>query len=182
METRDVVFNAVADERLTAGDSNFANAEMQEDASEAVELGPGEDFIVVAIVFRVGGAAIDAAEVTAIRDGNAQVGNLPAEFVVKGHGPPQYFDAAPTVSGAKSLENKTARSSAGNRALTEKLHIFGVLAPFQAREARAFPPKPSAPIISRDIAPAAVGYLSRRLQGSELRPLVYACAKRIAIR
>ena len=70
----------------------------------------------------------------------------------------------------------------GNRALTEKVHEFGVIAPFQAREAQAFPPEPLAPIISRDIAPAAVGYLSRRLQGSELQPLVYACAKGIAIR
>src|ERR1700674_661200 len=45
----------------------------------------------------------------------------------------------------EASKNKTARSGAGNRALTEKLHIFGVLAPFQAREARAFPPKPSVP-------------------------------------
>src|SRR6266403_1481179 len=63
MKTRDVVFDAVADERLTAGDANSANAEVQEDASEAVELGPGKNFVVVAIVFRVGGAAVDAAEV-----------------------------------------------------------------------------------------------------------------------
>src|SRR5882762_5000118 len=49
------------------------------------------------------------------------------------------------------------------------------------REARAFPPKPSVPIISRGIAPVAVGYLSCRLKGSELRFLVYACAKRMAI-
>src|SRR6266850_460319 len=147
MKASEEILDTVANQRFTAGDANFANAEMQEDASEAVELGPGKNLVVVAIVFRVGGAAVDAAEVAAIRDGDAQVGDLPAEFVVQGHGPPQYFDAAPPVSGVSSLENKPARSSAGNRALTKKLHIFGVLAPFQAREARAFPPKPSVPSV-----------------------------------
>jgi len=58
---------------------------------------------VVAVIFRVGGAAIDAAEIAAVRDGDAQVGDLPTEFVMKGHGSPQYFDAAPPVSGARSL-------------------------------------------------------------------------------
>jgi hypothetical protein len=118
---------------------------MQEDAGEAVELRPGKDLVVVAIVFRVGGAAVDTAKIAAVRDRDAQVGDLPVEFVVKGHGSPQYFDAAAPVSAARSLENKTARSGPGNRALTEKLRILGVLAPFQAREARAFPPKPSVP-------------------------------------
>ena len=41
----------------------------------------------VAIIFRIGGAAVDAAEIAAIRDRDAQVGDLPAEFVVKGHVP-----------------------------------------------------------------------------------------------
>jgi len=61
-ETGDVVFDAIADERLTAGDANLSNTEVQKNAGEAVELGPGKYFIVVAVIFRVGGAAIDAAE------------------------------------------------------------------------------------------------------------------------
>jgi hypothetical protein len=40
----------------------------------------------VAVILRIGGAAIDAAEVAAVRDRNTQVSDLPAEFVVKGHG------------------------------------------------------------------------------------------------
>src|SRR5882724_4062932 len=162
-----VIVDAVADEWLTAGDANFANAEMQEDASEAVELGPGEDFIVVAIVFRVGGAAVDAAEIAAVRDGDAQVGDLPAEFVVKGHGLPQYFDAAPRVSGARSLENKTARSMAWNRAQTKK-YIFSSVAPFQAG-GLGVSTQTLSPESSRDVAPVAVGCLSRRPQRSELQ-------------
>ena len=167
METRDVVLDAVANQRLTAGDADLANAEMQEDASEAVELGPGEDFIVVAIVFRVGGAAVDAAEIAAVRDGDAQVGDLPAEFVVKGHGLPQYFDAAPRVSGARSLENKTARSMAWNRAQTKK-YIFSSVAPFQAG-GLGVSTQTLSPESSRDVAPVAVGCLSRRPQRSELQ-------------
>lgn len=88
MEACDVIFDAIADERLTASDANFPNAEVQEDAGKAVELRPREDFVVVAIVFRVGRAAVNAAKIAAIRDGDAQVGDLPAEFVVKDHNSP----------------------------------------------------------------------------------------------
>src|SRR6266404_5191694 len=167
MKTRDVVFDAVADERLTAGDANFANAEVQEDASEAVELGPGKNFVVVAIVFRVSGAAVNAPEVAAVRDGDAQVSDLPAEFVLKGHSAPQYFDAAPPVSGARSLENKTARSMTWNRAQTKKCR-FSSMAPFQAGGS-GVSTQTLSPETSRDVAPDAVGWLSRRPQGSELQ-------------
>jgi hypothetical protein len=40
---------------------------------------------VVAVIFGVGGAAVNAAEIAAVRDGDAQVGDLATEFVVKGH-------------------------------------------------------------------------------------------------
>jgi hypothetical protein len=93
METRDVVFDTVANERFAAGDANLANAEMQEDAGETVELRPGKNFVVVAIVFRVGRAAVDATEIAAVRNRNAQVGDLPAEFVMKGHGLRSTLDA-----------------------------------------------------------------------------------------
>jgi hypothetical protein len=56
----------------------------------------------VAVILRIGGAAIDAAEVAAVRDRNTQVSDLPAEFVVKGHGtyfwlarPPEFLLSAP---------------------------------------------------------------------------------------
>src|SRR5467141_903750 len=159
VETRDVVLDAFADERFAAGDADFAYSKAKENPGDTVELGPGEDFIVVAIVFRVGGAAVDAAEIAAVRDGDAQVGDLPAEFVVKGHGLPQYFDAAPRVSGARSLENKTARSMAWNRAQTKK-HIFSSVAPFQAG-GLGVSTQTLSPESSRDVAPVAVGCLSR---------------------
>jgi hypothetical protein len=41
---------------------------------------------VIAVIFGVGGAAVDATEITAIRDGDAQVGNLAPEFVMQVHG------------------------------------------------------------------------------------------------
>src|SRR6266436_4111972 len=95
METRDVVFDAFAHERLAAGDADFADAEAQEDFSETVQLGPRENFVVVAVVFGVGGAAVDATEIAAVRDGDAQVGDLAAEFVVKARHGSWFLDAAP---------------------------------------------------------------------------------------
>ncbi len=58
-----------------------------------VQLRPGKNFVVVAVIFRIGGTAIDAAEIAAVRDRNAQVSDLPAEFVVKGHGTLFWLDA-----------------------------------------------------------------------------------------
>ena len=46
---------------------------------EAGEFGPGQNFVVIAIVFRVSGTAIDAAKIAAIGDRNTQIGNLSAE-------------------------------------------------------------------------------------------------------
>jgi len=85
METSNVVLDTIADERLAAGDADFADAQAQEDAGETVELRPGENFAVIAVVFRVGGAAVHATEIAPIRDGDAEIGDLTAEFVVKGH-------------------------------------------------------------------------------------------------
>src|SRR5438552_8029897 len=41
----------------------------------------------IAVVFGIGGAAVDAADIATVGDGDAKVGDLPAEFVVKDHGP-----------------------------------------------------------------------------------------------
>src|SRR6266436_5047370 len=49
METRDVVFDTFADERLAASDADFANAQTEEDLGKPVEFGPGENFVVIAV-------------------------------------------------------------------------------------------------------------------------------------
>src|SRR5271163_2477772 len=85
VKPRDEVFHANADQRLSARDSYLANAKAQKDVREAVQLRPGENFIVVAVILGVGGAAVYAAEIAAVRDRNAQVRDLPAEFVLEGH-------------------------------------------------------------------------------------------------
>src|SRR5216683_846523 len=103
MEARDVVLDAFADERLAAGDADFTDAQAEKNPSKTVELGPGENFVVFAVVFRVSGAAVNAAEIAAVRDGDAQVGDLAAEFVVKGHGPLCLLDAAPSYVGALEI-------------------------------------------------------------------------------
>jgi hypothetical protein len=50
------------------------------------------------VIFRIGGTAIDASEVTAVSNRNSQVGDLPAEFVLQCHA-------------AKSPEKEKARFS-----------------------------------------------------------------------
>src|ERR1700745_1567428 len=57
VETSDEVLNAIPNERSPASDTNFANAQTEEDRGEAVEFGPGENFVVITVVFRVGRAA-----------------------------------------------------------------------------------------------------------------------------
>src|SRR5712692_9854676 len=46
METRYIVFDAVANEWLPAGDADLADAKAKKNAREPVEFGPGEDFVV----------------------------------------------------------------------------------------------------------------------------------------
>jgi hypothetical protein len=86
VEAGDIVFHSFADQRLAARDANFANTEVQENVSEAVEFWPGEDFVVVAVIFGVCGTAIDTAKVAAVGNRDAEIGDLAPEFVVKGHG------------------------------------------------------------------------------------------------
>src|SRR5713101_5378845 len=49
VETGDVVLDAFPDERLAPGNADFANAQTQKDARQAVEFGPGKNFVVVAV-------------------------------------------------------------------------------------------------------------------------------------
>ena len=67
----------------------------------------------LAIIFRVGGAAVDAAEITPVGDGDTQISNLSAEFVVKRH-----------ERERASQETKTPESGAWMSGADEKLHIF----------------------------------------------------------
>src|SRR5260221_6215565 len=138
-------FRTRANQRFAAGDAHFLDAKTHKDARQAFELWPGQNLIVLAVIFGVGGAAIDAAEVAAVGDRDAEVGDLASELVVKRH--------------QRGPEKKNP-IRAWNRAIAGNLHIYGVQAPFQTREAKAFPPKPSA---SRPRPPrsAAMGCLSR---------------------
>src|SRR5580704_468359 len=85
MKARDVFFHTRTHQRLPSGDSYLADAKVQKYAGEPVQFRPGKYFVVVAVIFRVGRAAVDAAEIAPVRDRNTQVGDLPAEFVEKGH-------------------------------------------------------------------------------------------------
>ena len=84
-ESGDEIFDAFADQRLAAGDADFADAFGDENASKALELVPVEEFVAGHVIFRIGGAAIDAAKIAAIGDGDAQVGDGAAEFIGEGH-------------------------------------------------------------------------------------------------
>jgi hypothetical protein len=78
-------FDTVADKGFAAGDADFANAEADKNLCEPIKLRPGENLVVIAIVLRVGRTAVNASEIAAVRDGDAQVCDLAAEFVVEGH-------------------------------------------------------------------------------------------------
>ena len=84
-QARDEIFDAGAYERLATCDANFLNAHADENAREALELVPLEKFVVRHVIVGIGGAAVDAAEIAAVSDRDAEVGDLAAEFVVEGH-------------------------------------------------------------------------------------------------
>src|ERR1700719_1665902 len=122
MQPRDVILHTFANERLAAGDANFANPQAQENARQAVQLGPGENLSVVAVIFRVGRTAVHAAEVAAVGNRDTQVRNLAAEFVVKVH------DLAPSN---RCTNKKRLNPYAWMQAQTKK-RTFSSSAPFQA--------------------------------------------------
>ena len=99
--------------------ADFADAKVEEDSGQAVELGPGENFVVIAIVFRVGGTAVDATEIAAVSDRNSEVGDLAAETVVKGHLGLPKLDASTEKTDSKGLKqnrpNPALESSASRK-------------------------------------------------------------------
>src|SRR5579859_2153806 len=111
MEPRNVILDAGADQRFAASDANLANAEAQKNVREPVQFGPGKNFVMVAVILGIGGAAVHAAEVAAVRDRDAQVGDLPTEFVVKGHGTFFCLDTTARIPSSFTRKNKIARSN-----------------------------------------------------------------------
>src|SRR5208282_4191746 len=70
---------------LTARDTHLANAQADKNACEPFHFRPGQDLVVLAVVFGIGGTAIDAPEIATVGNRDAQVGNLPSEFVEETH-------------------------------------------------------------------------------------------------
>jgi len=124
-------------------------------AGEPVEFGPGENLGVIAVIFRIGRAAIDAAEIATIRDGNAQVRDLAAESIVEGHKKTRFLPSADwnrdtpknTTFPVKPLLSKLRNYRRGGAVVSSRALI---------------PAK-------RGIAPRAVGFLSARPKESELQ-------------
>src|ERR1700733_10283945 len=84
----DVILDAIANQRFAAGYANFSDAQPYKNPHQMIELPPCKNFVVIAVVFRVGRAAIHAAKIAAVCDRNAQVGDRPSEFVAKSHDEP----------------------------------------------------------------------------------------------
>src|SRR5580704_8152187 len=81
----DEIFHAFADQRLAAGYTDLADAFGDQDARQPLELVPREKFVAGHMILRVGGTAIDAAEITAVSNRDAEVGDGTSEFVGERH-------------------------------------------------------------------------------------------------
>src|SRR5215472_14555868 len=167
VQAGDIGFYSVADQRFAASDANFADAEVQEDSGQTVKLGPGEDFAVVAVVFRVGGTAIHAAEIATIGHRDAKVGDLAAETVLKSH--LAGLSWMPLLEKRTHPKTKPPESSFG---IGRKPEIcrFPVKRSFPNAGGAGVSTRTLSPITYWDVAPAALGWFSCRQQGSELRP------------
>src|SRR5205814_6666869 len=109
---------------------HLANTQLIEYFRQPLQFLPRENFVMVAIIFRVGRAAIHTPEVAPVRHGNPQVRNLPPEFVLQAHLAPK---------------NKKPDSQSGI-GCSSKICIFGDALLSILREAQPFPAKPSAQI------------------------------------
>src|ERR1700730_4529553 len=127
-ELRNKLFHAWADQRFATGNPHFPDAQCLENTCQTIKLRPRQNFIVIAIIFRIRRAAVHAAEIATIRDGDTQIGDLPSELVLKRH----VFRTTP-----KKLKTDSGK---WNRAPSEIR--FGEELLSKYREARAFPPEP----------------------------------------
>jgi len=135
VEVGNEAFDAAAHQRLAPRNAHLGDAEAHKDARQALEFVPGKNLIVVAVVFRVGGTAIDTAEIAAVGDRDAQVFDLASELVVETH------LSAINKKPDSRMESGTNRKSVDFR-LTGSFPS-AVCFVRRKREARAFPPKPS---------------------------------------
>jgi hypothetical protein len=88
----------------------------------------------IAVIFRIGRAAIDAPEIAPIRDRNAQVRNLPPKFIVKRH-------RCRRSIGGLALEKQKPESVPWMSGTDEKAYIFVALLSKHGRP-RCFHPNP----------------------------------------
>src|SRR5713101_8311898 len=107
MQMRDEIFDAIADQRLATGHADLANAKTQEDFPQTLEFRPAQEFVLGAVLFGVGRAAVDAAEVAAVGDRNPQVGDGTIELVVQGHIRSAYLNACVRTAVRFSLKNQS---------------------------------------------------------------------------
>jgi len=155
-EAREIAFDTIADERLSAGDADLANAEAMKNEGEAIEFQPGEDLGVIAIIFGISGAAINTAEIAAIGDGDAQIRDLAAEFIVERHTTKTRF-----LPAAEWNRDTPKMGTFPAKPLLSNLRKF--------RRGGADVSVRTLIPAKRGLAPEAVGFLSARPKGSELQ-------------
>src|SRR5262249_36207230 len=73
----------VAQQRLTAGQAHFFDAQANKDADQPQIVGEGKLGVERAFI---AGAAVDTAVIAAVGDADPQIGNVPPVFVAKAHG------------------------------------------------------------------------------------------------
>jgi hypothetical protein len=128
---------------------------MKKNRRQTVQLRPGKDFVVIAVILGVGRAAINAPEIATVGHRNPQVGDLTVEFVAKRH---KTKNPIPGIADGTGCAPKTCIFSA--------IALLSKLQSSQGRRER-FPSHPGLPIAG-SIVPRAVGFLSGRLTESEL--------------
>src|SRR5712692_256681 len=175
---RDEIFDAIADQRLATGHADLANAKTQEDFPQTLEFRPAQEFVLGAVLFGVGRAAVDAAEVAAVGDRNPQVGDGTIELVVQGHIRSAYLNACVRT------ENQNAQLRVWSWALALPQPLFSrqVRSPFQTGRPKRFRLNPHLPAAqtadaSPEESPQAHGMSLRKVPGvGDYRAIVHRFA------
>ena len=133
----------------------------------------------IAVIFRVSRAAVDAPEIAAVRDRNAQVGDLPSEFVEKSHA--TFLAGRDRLNSCPFPKNKIARSNYLDAGARRKYVVFRLVRSFPSSggpgvstQTLSFAASKTPP---RRLRPCALGFLSRRPQGSEFPLSLCLCQK-----
>src|SRR3970282_272689 len=152
-----------APQRPAAGDANLAQAEPAEDGAEAEQFRPGQQVLRRLVVFRLGGPAVDAAEVAAVGDSDAQVGDAAAGgvFQHRSKKPSAYTPALATGDRLRALLHKAPHPLL---ALAGGVPGFALSEPAGRVEG---PSRDASPFRGTRYRPGALGCLSRRQPGSE---------------